>query len=112
MSSEDNEGEYVLTHRCLPGTCTESQYGLKLASKAAVPDSVIQHAVLLASRMRKQEKLCLPRNEHVAHQSKMLEKLHELLIKTVQQSDSRGQTGSSTEALWQDIVQCAKQSFK
>lgn len=95
--------------QCLPGTCTESQYGLKLASKAAVPDSVIQHAIMLANRMRKEEKLRLPRNKHAAQQTKLLEKLHALLIKTVQDSGGTSDSGGSTAAMWQEIVQCAKQ---
>ena len=95
--------------QCLPGSCTESQYGLKLASKASVPDSVIQHAVMLANRMRKEEKLRLPRNKNAAQQAMLLEKLHALLIKTIQDTGSTGERGRSTIATWQDIVQCAKQ---
>lgn len=104
--------ERVTGMQCLPGTCTESQYGLKLASKAAVPSSVIQHAVLLANRMRKQEALCMPHNEASARQSMLLEKLHELLIKRVQNKNGTGENGCCTEALWQEVVQCAKQGVK
>lgn len=74
-----------------------------------MPNEVIEHAVLLANRMRRQEKLCMPHNKQAERQSQLLEKLHQLLIETVQQPpDSTGQTGADTKALWQEIVQCAK----
>jgi DNA mismatch repair ATPase MutS len=33
MEAIDDAAQYRQTHKCLPGPCTETQYGLKLAKK-------------------------------------------------------------------------------
>lgn len=98
--------------QCLPGTCTETQYGLKLASRAAVPDAVIQHAMLLAKRMRKQELLRVPQTDESMHESKLMDSLHDLLVKKLLQKDNKTSNRHQAEDLWGDIVQHAGQCIK
>ena len=33
MEAMDDGAQYKLTHKCLPGPCTQTQYGIKLAQK-------------------------------------------------------------------------------
>jgi DNA mismatch repair protein MutS len=104
MASEDRGSEYVLTHQCVPGPCTDTQYGLKMASKAEVPKPVVQHAMLLANKMRQQENLKFPTDSKVTHQAAVMQLLHTLLIEEVRDPDAANQrkdTGKLLEALVQ-----------
>lgn len=109
MASEDRDKEYVLTYQCVPGPCTDTQYGLKMASKAAIPTPVVQHAILLASKMHQQGTLSFQAEAKVAHQGEVMNLLHTMLLKAILKQDIDVTNSSSEEALLEGIAKSACQ---
>lgn len=89
-----------MKHDCHP----DSPYTPHRAVQASIPATVIQHARLLAAKIKKHELTCFPAVPGVREQTEVMERIHDLVIKH-NLCGSEEESAHSIAEEWKHLVQ-------